>query len=150
MKNPYEKKLVAKCNVCGQVVLVDEFGYGDCENCGWQQCEHDEEYEKKYKTCYPNLVPLSKAREQYKKGQPFRASLEDFMNGLYFYSEMRFEYKGLPYAVFLNKDGIEFSIDSEHDFLQHYKTREEFVEKAHIGEKLIKDIWYEIENPDFM
>lgn len=149
-KNHYEKNIIKKCDVCGQVVLVNQFGKGECANCGWYQGKNEEEFEKRYKVSYPNLVPLSKAREQYKKGLPFAPSFEDFMNGLYFYSEMQFEYENTLYAVILRRGGIEFSIDKEHDFFQKYSTREEFMAKANIGGKLLKDIWADIKNPTFM
>ncbi len=149
-KKHYEKNIVKKCDVCEQIVLVDEYGNGECENCGWKQSRDEVEFEKRYKVSYPNLVPLSKAKEQYKKGLPFRASFNDFMNGLYFYSEMQFEYENILYAVILCDDGIEFSIDNEHDFFQKYTTREEFMAKANIDGKLLKDIWIDIKNPTFM
>ena len=150
LKKHYEKNIIKKCDVCGQVVLVDEYGNGVCENCGWEQNRDEEEFEQRHKVSYPNLVPLSKAREQYRKGLPFKASFEDFMNGLYFYSEMQFEYKNILYAVILRRGGIEFSIDREHDFFQKYSTREEFMAKANIDGKLLKDIWIDVKNPTFM
>ena len=38
------------------------------------------------------LVTPTTAREQYRQGKPFKATFEEFSNGLFFYSEMLFEY----------------------------------------------------------
>lgn len=37
-------------------------------------------------------------------GLPFKATFKEFVNGLYFYSEMIFEYNKTSYEVFLKKD----------------------------------------------
>ena len=47
------------------------------------------------------LVTPTTAREQYRQGEPFKATFEEFLNGLFFYSEMLFEYKNEKYEVFL-------------------------------------------------
>ena len=43
---------------------------------------------------YPMLVSLSHAKEQYKRGEPFKADFDEFVRGLLFYSEMLFDYHG--------------------------------------------------------
>ncbi|MBP3629862.1 MAG: hypothetical protein J6J23_00025, partial [Clostridia bacterium] len=69
IKDYYKKDEIKKCDVCGQIVLVDQFGNGECENCGWVQNENEYEFEKVNKISYPNLVPLSEAKEQYNQGR---------------------------------------------------------------------------------
>ncbi len=146
--NPYNRTEIKMCDVCGNIVLVDIFGNGKCKHCGWIQNKDEEEFEHKTKISYPNLVPLSKAREQYKRGEPFKASFEDFVNGLYFYSEMLFTYHGKTYEVLLNaQKKIVFCCDT---FQQEYSSREEFESKANIDGKSLKDIWQEVKNPSFM
>jgi hypothetical protein len=49
------------------------------------------------------LVPVSRAREQYQQGRPFKATFEDFIAGLKFYIEMLFEYHGVTYEVFFQE-----------------------------------------------
>lgn len=146
--NPYERTQIKKCDVCGDIVLVDDFGNGKCNRCGWIQNKDEEEFEQKTKISYPNLVPLSKARKQYKHGEPFKASFDDFVNGLYFYSEMLFTYHGKTYEVLLTtQKKVIFCCDT---FQQEYLSREEFESKANIDNKLLKEIWNGVENPRFM
>lgn len=147
-KNPYEKNILTKCSVCGNVALQDQFGNGECKHCGWEFCKDEEKFEKKYKISYPMLVPVSKAREQYKHGLPFKATFEDFVNGLYFYSEMTFEYQNKIYEVFFKQDySIVFC---SKEFQQEYRTKEDFMSKANINGEFLSDIWQNINNPSFM
>ena len=147
-KDPYEKNEVKNCSVCGNIVIVDKFGHGECSKCGWHQRKDETEFEKKYHISYPNLVPLSRAREQYRKGEKFKATFEDFINGLYFYSEMKFKYNNNDYDVFFKPDYT--IVFCSRDFQQEYKTRDDFVNKANIQGKLLKDIWSEVYDADFM
>lgn len=102
------------------------------------------------------LVTPTTAREQYKQGKPFKATFEEFLNGLFFYSEMLFEYNNEVYKVFLraNKNSKR-NEDSDivfcsQKFQQEYKSREEFENKANINGILLKDMWDKIEKPSFM
>ena len=151
-KNPYTKNIPAPCTVCGKIAFFDQFGNGECPHCGWEMSKDEEKMGLEQGISYPLLVPVWRAREQYKQGKPFKASFEDFINGLYFYSEMTFLHKGTIYSVYFAPDRKERIIyfGSEKIF-QEYKTREEFMEKANIDGKLLKDIWdSEIENPSYM
>ena len=151
-KNPYEKDILAPCTVCGKIAHFDQFGNGECPHCGWEMCRDEEKMGQKQGISYPMLVPVWRAREQYKQGKPFKATFEDFVNGLYFYSEMTFWHKGTIYSVYFAPNRKEEIIyfGSEKIF-QEYDTREEFMETANIDGKLLKDIWdSEVENPSYM
>ena len=93
-KNPYEKDILAPCTVCGKIASFDQYGNGECPHCGWEMCRDEEKMGREQGISYPMLVPVWRAREQYKQGKPFKATFEDFVNGLYFYSEMTFWHKG--------------------------------------------------------
>ena len=150
-KNPFEKNVMKKCDVCNNIVLVDEFGHGRCEHCNWAQSKSHEESEIKYKISYPDLVPLSKARIQYKNGQPFTPSFEDFINGLLFYSEMEFTYNEKEYGAFYFTNGlIEFFQDQIPESTQDYKSTEDFKSNANINGILLKDMWDEVKGAQFM
>ena len=141
-------RFVGKCSICGGFAVQDHYGNGECNNCGWKFSKDEDDFEKEYHISYPMLVPPSRAREQYKQGKPFKASFEDFVNGLYFYSEMLFDYKSEIFEVFF-KPGYIIVLCSKN--MQHeYKTRNDFEEKANINGKLLKDIWNEVINPRFM
>ena len=147
-KNPYTRDIPAPCTVCGKIAFFDQFGNGECPHCGWEMCRDEEKMGREQGISYPMLVPVWRAREQYKQGKPFKATFDDFVNGLYYYSEMLFKHKGTIYEVFFKNKKIIFCCKA---FQQEYATREEFMEKANIGGKLLKDIWdTEVENPSYM
>ena len=146
--NPMEYNNAVKCEVCGGLTFADDYGNTEkCPNCGWMECSHNELMEKWHGVSYPMLVPLSRAREQYKAGKKFKATFEDFINGLKFYKEMLFWHNDKHFAVMYCDDGIHLdSKESGHI----YKDVEDFVNNAHIGGRLLKDIWDEVVHPCFM
>lgn len=94
------------------------------------------------------LVTPTTAREQYKKGLPFKATFKEFVNGLFFYSEMLFKYNNIMYEVFLKEDDA--IVFCSKDMQQEYKTRQEFENEANINGKLLKDIWADVSFAGFM
>ena len=144
--DPGEKMNLKACDVCGKVVAIDQFGHGDCENCGWAQ---DPVLEKMPdKVMYPNRVSLNKAKTLYKQSKKLEPDLDDFIDGLFMYSEMVFTYNNVEYEVFLkpNKNIILCSSSMQ----QEYTTREEFKNRANINGLLLKDIWHNVTNADYM
>lgn len=85
------------CEVCGGLNYADDYGNSaKCPHCGWQQCGSNETEEKWHGISYPMLVPLSRAKEQYKAGKPFKATFEDFIEGI-----LRLLYRGVaPFLLF--------------------------------------------------
>lgn len=148
--NSMEYNNATKCEVCGSLTFMDDYGNTDkCPNCGWMQSSDDELMEKWHGISYPMLVPLSRAREQYKAGQKFKATFDDFINGLRFYSEMLFWYDKLCYAVCYGKNKtVIFSCRNK--LIQEFATDIEFRDKANINGQLLKDIWDEVVHPCFM
>lgn len=137
-----------KCEVCGGLNYADDYGNTDrCPKCGWEASSGNELMEKWRGISYPMLVPLSRAKEQYKKGQKFKATFEDFINGLKFYAEMLFWYNGKHYEVYVTETGV---LITNGDYEREYPTIEEFHDNAEIDGKLIKDIWDEVVHPCFM
>ena len=51
--NNTNSKIQAPCQVCGKNVLVDPYGNGFCENCGWVQNREYDKYPDD--VCYPNF-----------------------------------------------------------------------------------------------
>ena len=94
------------------------------------------------------LVTPTTAREEYKNGLPFKATFNEFINGLYFYSEMLFTYKGVSYEVFLK--GNKTIVLCSEDMQQEYPSRQEFESKANVDGKLVKDIWNDVTFAGFM
>lgn len=159
--DPYVKDQIIKCSICDNVAIQDQYGAGECKFCGWKFSRNEVDYEKDFKISYPMLVPVSRAREQYKKGLPFKATFEDFVNGLRFYSEMTLKYENKDYGVFLYSkeeienfediDGVvEFFQDKVPESLQRFSNIQEFEDKAQINGRLLKTIWDEITFAGFM
>lgn len=161
--DPYVKDQMVKCSICGGVALQDQYGNGECKNCGWKFSKDEESLEKRLGISYPMLVSPTTARMQYKKGLPFKATFDEFVNGLKFYSEMTFSYNNKRYGVFfysnnlkqiskvIDLDGVvEFFEDKVPESLKKYNSIKEFEEKASIGECLLKDIWNNVTFAGYM
>ena len=146
-KNPYKQDNPGICTVCGKIAFFDEFGNGTCPYCGWEMERDEERMGREQGISYPMLVPVWRAREQYKQGKPFKATFEDFINGLNFYAEMSFRHRGVLYGVMFTQGKICIGHNAVY---QLYDTVEEFTEKANIDGRLLKDIWDEIEDPSYM
>ena len=153
---PPKEDIETKCSICGSKAFKDLYVNGHCDNCGWIFERDEVEFEKSRGISYPMLVTPTTAREQYKQGKPFKATFEEFLNGLFFYSEMLFEYNNKTYEVFLKAKKDSQSDDDYNiifcceEFHQEYKSREEFENKANINGILLKDMWDKIEKPSFM
>ena len=147
-----EKNELVPCEICGYPVVHYEYGfYQDCPKCGWRRCDDNTELEQQWGISYPMLVSLSRAREQYKQGLPFKADFDEFIRGLLFYSEMLFDYRGTTYEVFMKGDEkSDIIVFCCAEFLQEYFSEKDFREKANINGNLLKDIWDEVQDPRYM
>lgn len=139
-----------KCTVCGKDVMVDQFGQGPCDNCGWDQCLDSRDFPNKVE--YPNTISYNKAKALYSQGLALIPDINDFLQGLDMYSEMEFYYEGKRYGVVYDENyAINFyEYENPYEDYQIYKTKEEFLEKANIKGKLLKDIWQNVYNADYM
>ena len=146
--DPYVKDQMVKCSICGKVALQDQYGNGECRNCGWKFSKDEEKMEREQGISYPMLVSPTTAREQYKKGLPFKATFDEFVNGLKFYSEMLFTYNNVSYEVFFKKDYT--IVFCSKDMQQEFKTMEEFENNANINGKLLRDIWDKVSFAGYM
>ncbi len=149
-----EKTELVPCEICGYPVVHYEYGgYSYCEKCGWRRGGDNIELEQQWGISYPMLVSLSHAREQYKKGLPFKADFDEFIKGLLFYSEMLFDYQGETYEAYLyrnkNVEPYKFVFCCT-EFQQEYFSEKDFREKANILGKCLKDIWNEVQDPRYM
>ena len=147
--NIHEYNIQTKCAVCGHSVLVDEIGNGnECPKCGWVQNISNLEFPDGVEC--PNLISLNKARKLYKEGKSFTPDFDDFIAGFNFYGEMEFTYKGTTYGLMgVENVGVEFW-GMKTDKYETFKDIEEFKQKAQIDGKLLKDIWHEVENANWL
>ena len=137
------------CEICGYPVVNDESGVCmRCEKCGWQSCGDNIEYEEKYDISYPMVVPLSRAKMQYREGKPFKPTFEDFIHGLDFYSEMAFTYRRVKYGVCYRSDHSVLFYNARQ--VWSFPTKDAFYKFASIGGDLLKDIWDQVQEPRYM
>ncbi len=161
--DPYVKDQMVKCSICGSVALQDQYGNGECKNCGWKFSKDEKMYEEKMGISYPMLVSPTTAREQYKKGLPFKATFEEFINGMKFYSEMTLTYKNKIYGVFFYRDKtlkaktfqeedgqVEFFEDTVNSSLVKFDNVSDFANKANINGTLLKELWKDVSFAGFM
>ena len=143
------KEEVVPCEICGYPVINDESGVCMCcEKCGWQSCGDNIEYEEKYGISYPMVVPLSRAKMQYREGKPFKPTFEDFIHGLDFYSEMAFTYRRVKYGVCYRSDHSVLFYNARQ--VWSFPTKDAFYQFASIGGDLLKDIWDQVQEPRYM
>lgn len=134
--DPYAKKCIKKCSVCDYPVLIDEWGNGTCENCGWNLWDGDKNYPES--VSYPNMISLNKAKKYYKNNLPFKPDLNDFIKALNMYSEMEFKYNGVRYEVWKTSNNIISICGGK---LNQEYTEAQFVDTVRIEGKSLKEIW---------
>ncbi len=138
-----EKSYKKSCEVCKKTINVDIYKQGECPYCGWWNCFLNEENPDNI--AMPNLISLNKARQLYSEGKPFEPNLDEFIEALFSYSEMQFEYKGTYYAVELlfdkNKETKISLFNSQTKKEDIFNDDEDFKNNANIDGKLLKDIW---------
>lgn len=149
MYKQHEYNIESKCPVCENIIFLDSVDNGDkCHNCGWDHSKIHDEFPDR--VMCPNLISLNKARNLYKEGKPFIPDFEDFIDGYNFYGEMEFTYKGITYGLMgIENEGVEFW-GMNTDTYEMFKDIEEFAEKAKVDEKLVKNIWPEVENANWL
>lgn len=148
-ENDMEKNIEKHCAVCGHTYLADIYDQGECPNCGWYNSYKIDNMPNR--VVYPNLISLNKAKQLFKEGKSFEPNIDDILSGLYFYSEMEFWFKGINFNLFLDDDnGIEFSWGPKPYETIYFKDREDFINNAKIGDKYLKDIWDQVEDPNYM
>ena len=146
-----EKIYNKKCQVCNNLINVDIYDQGKCPHCGWYNCFLNEENPNSI--AMPNLISLNKAKLLYNKGKPFEPNLDEFLEALHGYSEMQFKYNDIYYAVELifdnnNETKIKLYNPNAKESLSF--NDEEFKNKANIGGELLKDIWEQTTERDWL
>ncbi len=145
----YKKNKQAKCDVCKQPVSLDQYGNGNaCPNCGWRQTE--DSANNPDMAGIMNISSLNNARELYKQGRRLVASFDDFIAAYKHYGELEFTYNNIVYGVFAPKGIIILFERQSGKEIGHFQNIEEFRRKANINGLLLEDIWYKVENTDFL
>ena len=147
-KNIYDEIFDKPCSVCGEIIKKDIYDQGDCPYCKWKNNFLADENPDN--VLYPNLISLNKAKQLYSEGKPFEPNLNEFIEAFLFYGEMEFSYNGKTYGLTRenNKDIYFFTINSEN--YNKFKNIEDFKENAKVEGKLLKDIWKETTERDWL
>ena len=138
------------CRLCEKSIMLTSFGTGSCSYCGWiGSGDNDAD-----KINYPNPISFNKAKELLKQGKPLWPNFDEFIECIKIYGHNELFYKGNKYGLLYstNKDitSIEFYQWNVEKNYQEYNSFEDFIAKANIEGKLLKEIWNEIEKPGFM
>lgn len=144
-KNLLEKNIEKRCAVCQNLYMTSVLDLVPCPYCGWyndSMCEENPD-----RVIYRNLVSFNKAKKLYTEGKPFEPNLDEFIEALFFYSEVQFEYNGTYYAVELvgkNKEKFDIQLyNSKTGEASLFKTKDDFKNNAKVEGKFLKDIWDE-------
>lgn len=141
-----------KCAVCGQVVAVRNGRVNECQHCGWVVVARPEEQPDVI--AMPNFISLNKAQQLYQAGKPLNPEYDDFIQMIKYYGEVEFCYNFIRYGVkrYYESDGKTyyelFIVDGA--VVCKYLTLEEFAAKANINGVLLKDLWPQVTNADWL
>lgn len=142
-KNIYDEIFDKPCSVCGKIIKKDIYDQGDCPYCKWKN-NHFADINP-IDVLYPNLISLNKAKKLYNEGKPFEPNFEEFIEALYGYSEMQFEYNWTYYAVELvydkNKNLIIRLYNSKNEETTFFNNSQDFKDNAKVEGILLKDVW---------
>lgn len=141
-KSIYDEIFDKPCAVCGKVIKKDIYDQGDCPYCNWRNNFYADEHPDI--VIYPNLISLNKAKQLYKEGKPFEPNLDEFIEALYCYCEVQFEYNGVYYGVerLGTKDNRYIAMFKFNEPIsQTFQNKEDFKNNAKVEDKFLKDIW---------
>ena len=144
-------KIYAKCDVCGNHILVDLFGNGDkCTICGWKQSE--ESFDHPNTAGIRNIPTLNNAIKQFKEGKSaILANFEDFIDALENYGELEFTYNNTRFGVLLDDTSNEIILlNIKNNQKQYYSDVKNFAQNANINGIYLKTLWNQVTNTDFL
>lgn len=139
-----------QCDVCGNDILVDKFGNGECNICGWRQSY--ESFKHPNVAGIKNIPSLNNAKYQFAIGKSATlANFDDFINAFKNYGELEFKYNNIRYGVLLDDVSnklILLNIKTKQT--QSYLDIDDFSENARIDNVLLKILWNQVSDTDFL
>ena len=144
-------KRVVKCDVCKNLIEIDQYGNGSgCTNCGWLQSE--EAYQHPNVPGIRNIPSLNNAIRQYKNGRSATlANFNDFIETYNNYGEVEFTLNNTRFGVLyddVNKKIELLNIQTKEK--QLYVSIDDFMQNAKINGILLKDLWDNVTATDFL
>ncbi|MBQ7351729.1 MAG: hypothetical protein IJW59_02535 [Clostridia bacterium] len=144
-------KKYVKCDVCGDKVLIDNFGNGEqCSNCGWKQSQ--ESFDHPDIAGIRNIPSLNNAKQQFKEGKSaIIANFNDFIVAYENYGELEFTYNNTRYGVLFDDNAHKIMlININNNQKQYYVNVDDFIEHANIEGIHLKNLWKYVSNTDFL
>lgn len=148
---------VEKCPICGCMIFtisgnqVDkDGGWGDgciCQ-CGWTKTCNG--HLKPDELDYPNHMSINQAKQRYQAGLPLTPDYDNFIDMINYWGEVVFFYRGIKYGVIWDCDYKLNLYVMGGDTVCRFSTLEEFAAKANINGVLLKDLWVDVKNADWM
>ena len=139
------KNFPMRCPVCEKIVFVNQYYGGKCDNCTWFVDKNGSKFPDSVE--YPNMISLNKARKLYQEGKPFKPSFEDFIEAFKIYGEMSFYYKEKEaFVCFEDHGNVYFTWDNKTNI---YLNTDDFHKNARLDNKLLSEIWDEVEYADY-
>ena len=145
-----EIKRMVKCDVCKNMIEIDQYGNGECQNCGWLQSE--ESYQHPNVPGIRNIPSLNNAIKQYNNGESATlANFNDFIETYNNYGEVEFTLNNIRYGILYDDvtNKIEL-LNIKTNEKQLFNSIDDFILNAQINGMLLKDIWGNVTNTDFL
>lgn len=145
--NSHERNIEKNCDLCGRPLLVDQYRWGRCEHCGWDNCEAALENPD-----YPymgNFLSYNNAKKLYKEGKPLRPNFEEFIEFFRVYGEVQFTHKKKVYGFYRGNPIAMFCVGVNNS-TKYYESYDDFRKRAEIDGLLLKDIWNEVEGVNYL
>ena len=150
--NIYYEIFDKPCSVCGKMIKKDIYEQGNCPYCKWKNNYFADENPNS--VIHPNLISLNKAKQLYCAGMPLEPNLDEFLEALFGYGEMQFEYNRIYYSVELIRNSeYENNIqlyNSKNRESMIFKTKDDFINNAKVEGKLLKDLWNETTDKNWL
>lgn len=130
-------KIEKKCSVCGNIVLIDNYGNGRCKNCNWLQ-----DYEAiKYPNAInpPNFTSLNNAKELWKNHIKFYPSLNDILKLVARGFDISFVYKNKRYQLDKHDTFTCWEVNTNN--YMEFKNIEDLLNNLKIDGDFLKDCW---------
>lgn len=97
----------------------------------------------------PNFLTFNHAKQLFMEDKPLLPSFDEFLEVLKIYGEMEFTYKNKVYGI-IKGDRIKIFCAGIENSTREYQSYNEFKVSADINGQLLKNIWSEVTNINYL
>ncbi|MCM1367486.1 MAG: hypothetical protein NC184_01555 [Roseburia sp.] len=140
-------KITKKCDVCGATIETTEYGGVKCKNCGWI----DDPHQRQYPACANanNLISLKRARELWRQHKRFLPTFDEMLSLIERGFDLSIRYKNISYHLVCYENGTVHIENEKQSYDISYKDIDDFTVNAKIDDKLLSEIWGEINKVEY-